>query len=108
MSMRLAQFVVLCEVFPAGPAVVQEPLYPALAHRAVSTMKPWAGERVLIRADPKTFVRLSLGNNEELGGAVRGEGVMGSLFADATITVAGRTHVKGGKVTGTAFRQERR
>jgi hypothetical protein len=44
------------------------------------------------------FVRLSLGNNEELGGLVRGRGVMWNFFSDATITVAGRTLVKNGKV----------
>jgi hypothetical protein len=44
------------------------------------------------------FVRLSLGNNEEVGGAVRGEGIAWHFFPDATITVDRRTLVKDGKL----------
>ena len=44
------------------------------------------------------FVRLSLGNNEELGGDVRGQGVAWHFFPDATIIVGRRTLVKNGKL----------
>jgi len=47
-------------------------------------------------------VRLSLGNNEELGGAVRGEGVAWHFFSDATIAVGRRTLVKGGRLINAA------
>jgi hypothetical protein len=42
------------------------------------------------------MVRLSLGDNEELGGAVRGQGVMWNFFPDATVTVGSRVLVKTG------------
>jgi hypothetical protein len=47
-------------------------------------------------------VRLSLGNNEELGGAVRGRGVWWFFFPDATVTVAGATVVEEGKLAETS------
>ena len=43
-------------------------------------------------------VRLSLGDNEELGGIVRGGGVRWFFFPDATVTVGERTLVDGGKL----------
>jgi hypothetical protein len=43
-------------------------------------------------------VRLSLGNNEEVGGAVRGDYVRWNFFADATVTVGGQTWVEAGKL----------
>jgi hypothetical protein len=42
------------------------------------------------------MVRLSLGDNEELGGAVRGQGVMWNFFKDATVTIGPRVLVKNG------------
>ncbi|MCG8607975.1 aminopeptidase [bacterium] len=44
------------------------------------------------------IVRLSLGNNEELGGAVRGSGVRWLLFEDATVTVGETVIVRNGKL----------
>jgi leucyl aminopeptidase (aminopeptidase T) len=46
------------------------------------------------------FVRLSLGNNEELAGAVRGSGVTWNFFPDATVTVSDRVLVRNGKLVG--------
>ena len=43
-------------------------------------------------------VRLSLGDNAELGGAVRGDSVAWHFFPDATVTVGRRTLVKHGKL----------
>ena len=44
-------------------------------------------------------VRLSLGNNQELGGAVKGKGVRWILFTDTTIsTLTGDTITKDGKL----------
>jgi hypothetical protein len=43
-------------------------------------------------------VRLSLGDNEEVGGAVRGGGVRWLFFPDTTVTVGGTTLVKNGKL----------
>ncbi|HTQ79545.1 MAG TPA: aminopeptidase, partial [Thermoanaerobaculia bacterium] len=45
-------------------------------------------------------VRLSLGDNSELGGAVRGPYVRWNLFTDATVTIAGQVWVEGGKLKG--------
>ncbi len=42
-------------------------------------------------------VRLSLGNNEELGGAVRGRGVWWFFFPDATVRVGNAALVQAGK-----------
>jgi hypothetical protein len=42
-------------------------------------------------------VRLSLGDNEELGGAVRGGAVLWNFFPDATVSVGGRVLVAKGK-----------
>ena len=36
-------------------AAAQEPLYPAMAQRAVASMRPEKAERVLIRRDPETM-----------------------------------------------------
>ncbi len=44
-------------------------------------------------------VRLSLGDNSELGGAVRGDYVRWNFFTDATVTVGGRTWVTGGRMS---------
>lgn len=44
-------------------------------------------------------VRLSLGDNEELGGEVRGGGVRWLFFPDATVMVGERTLVDGGKLS---------
>jgi hypothetical protein len=43
-------------------------------------------------------VRLALGNNEELGGAVRGDSVRWFFFPDATVHVDFRYLVKEGKL----------
>jgi hypothetical protein len=43
-------------------------------------------------------VRLSLGNNEEVGGAVRGPYVRWNFFVDTTVSVGGQVWVKGGKL----------
>ena len=44
-------------------------------------------------------VRLSLGDNSELGGAVRGDYVRWDFFADATVRVGGETWVEAGRLT---------
>jgi len=44
-------------------------------------------------------VRLSLGDNEEIGGSVRGGGVRWLFFPDTTVTVGNTTVVKAGKLT---------
>jgi len=44
-------------------------------------------------------VRLSLGDNSELGGNVKGGYVRWNLFTDATVTAGGRVWVKDGKLT---------
>ena len=46
-------------------------------------------------------VRLSLGDNEEVGGAVRGGGVRWLFFPDTTVTVGSATLVEAGKLTTT-------
>jgi hypothetical protein len=43
-------------------------------------------------------VRLSLGNNEEVGGAVRGDYVRWNFFADTTLSIGGQVWVKAGKL----------
>jgi hypothetical protein len=43
-------------------------------------------------------VRMSLGDNEELGGAVRGGTVRWNFFADATVVAGGQTLVKDGRL----------
>ena len=43
------------------------------------------------------IVRLSLGDNEELGGTVRGGAVLWNFFMDATVTAGGRTLVENGR-----------
>jgi hypothetical protein len=42
-------------------------------------------------------VRLSLGDNEELGGSVRGGAVLWNFFPDATVSVNGRVLVARGR-----------
>jgi hypothetical protein len=64
---------------------------PALALEPGATVVPYY-------AYGAGLVRLSLGNNEELGGGVRGDGVMWNFFPDATITVGSRILVKGGRL----------
>ena len=44
-------------------------------------------------------VRLSLGNNQELGGAVEGGYVRWNFFVDATVTVDGKVWVRDGRLT---------
>jgi len=44
-------------------------------------------------------VRLSLGDNSELGGTVKGGYVRWNLFTDATVTAGGKVWVKDGKLT---------
>ena len=44
------------------------------------------------------MVRLSLGNNTELGGSVGGGYVRWNFFPDAMVTVAGEIRVKGGRL----------
>ena len=44
-------------------------------------------------------VRLSLGDNAELGGDVRGDYVRWNFFTDATVTAGGRTWVTNGRMT---------
>ena len=44
------------------------------------------------------FVRLSLGDNEEVGGSVRGGTVMWNFLPDATVTSGGETLVKDGQL----------
>ena len=43
------------------------------------------------------MVRLSLGDNTELGGSVGGEYVRWNFFTDATVTVGGEVWVEGGE-----------
>jgi hypothetical protein len=43
-------------------------------------------------------IRMSLGNNEELGGSVRGDFVRWIFFTDATVTVNGTVLVKNGRL----------
>lgn len=45
-------------------------------------------------------VRLSLGDNTELGGSVRGAGTRWFLFTDATVSAAGHSLVRDGKLQG--------
>jgi aminopeptidase len=47
-------------------------------------------------------VRLSLGDNGELGGTVRGDYVRWNFFADTTVTVGGKVWVKDGRMEATA------
>lgn len=47
-------------------------------------------------------VRLSLGDNEEIGGEVRGDGVRWLFFPKTTVTVGSTTLVKDGKLVGGA------
>ena len=47
-------------------------------------------------------VRLSLGDNQEVGGQVRGGGVRWLFFPDTTVTVGTTTLVDKGKLTGTS------
>ena len=44
-------------------------------------------------------VRMSLGDNNELGGAVRGGGIRWLFFPDATVVADGKTLVEKGRLT---------
>ena len=44
------------------------------------------------------MVRLSLGDNSELGGKVKGDYVRWNFFPDATVTVGGEVWVRDGKL----------
>lgn len=73
---------------------------PKLVVPAGSTALPYYGYGDAV-------VRLSLGDNEEVGGAVRGGGVRWLFFPRTTVSVGGTTLVKDGKLvrgTGTATR----
>ena len=50
-------------------------------------------------------VRLSLGDNQEVGGAVRGGGVRWLFFPDTTVTVGTTTLVKNGKLVAQTSRR---
>jgi hypothetical protein len=63
---------------------------PELTVRAKSGVIPYYGYG-------DGVVRLSFGDNEELGGLVRGGAVMWNFFPDATVTVGGRTLVANGR-----------
>lgn len=63
----------------------------------VLAMKP-GDTTVLYYGYGAGFVRLSLGDNEEVGGNVRGGAVMWNFFPDATVTVGGETLVKDGQL----------
>ena len=45
------------------------------------------------------MVRLSLGDNSEVGGKVTGGYVRWNLFLDATLTAGGQTWVRDGQLT---------
>ena len=64
---------------------------PKLAVPAGETALPYYGYGDAV-------VRLSLGDNQEVGGAVRGGGVRWLFFPDTTVTVGGTTLVKNGKL----------
>jgi hypothetical protein len=64
---------------------------PALRAPAGSTVLPYYGYGAGV-------VRLSLGDNEELAGAVRGGASMWLFFPDATVTVGAHAIVKEGKL----------
>ncbi len=53
-------------------------------------------------------VRMSLGDNSELGGAVRGGGVRWLFFPDATVVAAGGSLVERGRLATTSFIKARR
>ena len=60
-------------------------MHPKLAVQPGDTVIPYYGYG-------EGVVRMSLGDNEELGGAVRGGAVRWNFFTDATVTVPGRPH----------------
>jgi hypothetical protein len=64
---------------------------PKLVTPAGSTALPYYGYGDAV-------VRLSLGDNEEIGGQVRGGGVRWLFFPNTTVTVGGTTLVKAGKL----------
>ncbi|MCA1562757.1 MAG: hypothetical protein LC804_21635 [Acidobacteria bacterium] len=68
-----------------------------LGMNPVLAMKP-GDTTVLYYGYGAGFVRLSLGDNEEIGGSVRGGTVMWNFFPDATITVGADTLVKDGQL----------
>jgi len=68
-----------------------------LGMNPVLAMKP-GDTTVLYYGYGAGFVRLSLGDNEEVGGSVRGGTVMWNFFPDATVTSGGETLVKDGQL----------
>ena len=68
-----------------------------LGMNPVLAMKP-GDTTVLYYGYGAGFVRLSLGDNEEVGGSVRGGMVMWNFFPDATVTSGGETLVKDGQL----------
>jgi hypothetical protein len=68
---------------------------PALAVPPVSDTAPW----IPYYGYGAGVVRLSLGDNSELGGKVTGGYVRWNLFTDATVTAGGQVWVKDGKLT---------
>jgi hypothetical protein len=64
---------------------------PALTRESGSGVVPYYGYGAGV-------VRLSLGDNEEVGGAVRGGDVLWNFFPDATVTVNGRVLVAKGRL----------
>lgn len=65
---------------------------PALAMMSTDRVIPYYGYG-------EGVVRMSLGDNEELGGTVRGGAVRWNFFTDATVTVSGKTIVNRGRLT---------
>ena len=59
---------------------------------------PRAGDLIPYFGYGAGVVRLSLGDNEEIGGQVRGDPVRWYFFTDATVTAGGRTVVNGGRL----------
>jgi hypothetical protein len=72
-------------VLLAAAAGAQDLDWPALAARIVRQLAPQPGE-------------ISLGDNSELGGAVRGDYVRWDFFTDATVRVGGETWVEAGRL----------
>ncbi len=64
---------------------------PLLAMKPGETVIPYYGYGAGV-------VRMSLGDNEELGGTVRGGAVRWNFFTDATVVVGGQVVVRGGRL----------
>jgi hypothetical protein len=71
---------------------------PKLAVPAASLSAPWGSKVLPYYGYGDAVVRLSLGDNEELGGDVRGGFVRWFFAPDATVTAGSRTIVKDGKL----------